>query len=108
MIKIKYKVLFILAIIFTFSLQSINVFSLANNGIGLTGEYYDNMDFTNQKLKMIDPIVGFDWRYGTPSAQISTDTFSARWTGQVEAKYSQTYTFYALSDGGVRLWVKTD
>ena len=28
-----------------------------------------------------------------------------RWTGQVEALYSQTYTFYASSDDGIRLWV---
>jgi hypothetical protein len=33
------------------------------------------------------------------------DSFSARWTGQVQARYSQTYRFYVRSDDGVRLWI---
>ena len=36
---------------------------------------------------------------------LTADTFSARWTGQIEAPYSGTYTFYTVSDDGVRLWV---
>jgi hypothetical protein len=28
-----------------------------------------------------------------------------RWSGQVQAQYSQTYTFYARVNDGVRLWV---
>jgi hypothetical protein len=28
-----------------------------------------------------------------------------RWTGQVQAQYSQTYTFHARANDGVRLWV---
>ena len=33
------------------------------------------------------------------------DTFSARWTGQVQPQFTGTYTFYTQSDDGVRLWV---
>jgi hypothetical protein len=33
------------------------------------------------------------------------DTFSARWTGQVEAEKTERYTFYTRTDDGVRLWV---
>ena len=33
------------------------------------------------------------------------DHFSARWTGQVQAQASETYTFSTVSAGGVRLWV---
>ena len=33
------------------------------------------------------------------------DTFSVRWTGQVQPQYSETYTFYTNSDDGIRLWV---
>jgi hypothetical protein len=36
---------------------------------------------------------------------MDADTFSVRWTGFVTPKYSQTYTFYTVSDDGVRLWV---
>ncbi|MGI4787327.1 MAG: PA14 domain-containing protein [Janthinobacterium lividum] len=31
--------------------------------------------------------------------------YSARWTGRVTPKYSETYTFTTTSDDGVRLWV---
>src|SRR5690606_41671999 len=33
------------------------------------------------------------------------DTFSVRWSGQVLAQYSETYSFYVTADDGVRLWV---
>jgi hypothetical protein len=36
---------------------------------------------------------------------LGVNTFSARWTGQVEAPASETVTFYTVSDDGVRLWV---
>jgi len=32
-------------------------------------------------------------------------TFSIRWTGKVQAKYSELTSFYTNSDDGVRLWV---
>ncbi|QKQ75896.1 PA14 domain-containing protein [Nostoc sp. TCL240-02] len=75
------------------------------NGNGLTAEYYDNIDFTNLKQTRIDATVNFDWGLGSPDPSIAPDTFSARWTGQVQAKYSETYNFYTSSDDGVRLWV---
>jgi len=75
------------------------------NGNGLKAEYFDNIDFTNLKLNRTDASVNFDWGYGSPDASIQPDTFSARWTGQVLAKYSETYTFSTTSDDGVRLWV---
>ena len=52
-----------------------------------------------------DPTVDFAWGSGSPAAAIGPDTFSARWTGQVEAPFSGTYTFYTVSDDGVRLSV---
>ncbi|MBC1281315.1 hypothetical protein GNF10_36710, partial [Nostoc sp. UCD121] len=79
--------------------------SLLSQGDGLKAEYYDNIDFTNLKKTRIDSTVNFDWGLSSPDSSIAPDTFSARWTGQVEAKYSETYNFYTSSDDGVRLWV---
>jgi len=76
-----------------------------SNGNGLQGEYFDNADFTNLKLTRTDSTVNFLWGSGSPSPVIAPDSFSVRWTGQVEAKYSETYNFYTRSDDGVRLWV---
>jgi glucose/arabinose dehydrogenase len=72
---------------------------------GLTGEYFDNIDLTNLKLKRTDASVNFNWGESSPISAISPDTFSVRWTGQVQPQYSQTYTFYTTTDDGVRLWV---
>jgi len=73
--------------------------------IGLKGDYYNNMDFTGFILTRVDSGVNFDWGTGSPDLSIGADTFSVRWTGQVVALFSETYTFYTLSDDGVRLWV---
>ena len=41
----------------------------------------------------------------TPNALVNDDTFSVRWTGKVEAEFSQDYTFYVQSDESAKLWV---
>ncbi|MDZ4742184.1 MAG: PA14 domain-containing protein, partial [Verrucomicrobiota bacterium] len=74
-------------------------------GAGLWAWYYDNTDLTGLMLQRLDPKVQFNWGNGSPHPSIGVDTFSARWRGQVEAKYSEEYTFYISSDDGVRLWV---
>jgi fibronectin type 3 domain-containing protein len=74
-------------------------------GDGLTGDYYDNMDFTNLALTRVDATVNFDWGSGSPDPSMGADQFSVRWTGQVQPLYSETYTFKTNSDDGVRLWV---
>lgn len=82
-------------------------FSVGISGIGtgLVGEYYDNIDFTNLKLTRTDRNIDFNFGSGSPDSSIGADTFSIRWTGQVEAKFSETYRFFTTSDDGVRLWV---
>ena len=34
-----------------------------------------------------------------------TANYSVRWTGQVQSRHSETYTFATITDDGVRLWV---
>ncbi|MEH2058492.1 MAG: PA14 domain-containing protein [Nostoc sp.] len=79
--------------------------NIAANGNGLKAEYYDNINFTNLKQTRIDPTVNFNWGTGSPTPSVGADTFSVRWTGQVEAEYSENYKFYTTSDDGIRLWV---
>ena len=74
-------------------------------GTGLYGEYYDNIDFTGAKLTRLDPTVNFNWGSGSPDPSMAPDQFSVRWTGSVQPRLSETYTFHTLSDDGVRLWV---
>jgi hypothetical protein len=74
------------------------------NGTGLLANYYTDQNLTNLALTRVDPTVNFNWT-GSPGAPIPAGQFSARWTGRVQAQYSQLYTFYTDSDDGVRLWV---
>jgi len=75
------------------------------SGIGLRGDYFDNADFTGTRVRRIDPVVDFDWGSGQPDASIGADSFSVRWTGQVQPRFGEAYTFYVVGDDGVRLWV---
>jgi parallel beta-helix repeat protein len=74
-------------------------------GNGLQGEYFNNIDFTAPILTRTDSSVNFNWGSGAPSSSIEADTFSARWTGQVQPLYSETYNFYTTADDGISLWV---
>ena len=49
--------------------------------------------------------VDFNWGTGRPTTNVSTDSFSARWTGTVQAPATGSYRFQTVSDDGVRLWV---
>lgn len=72
---------------------------------GLRASYFDNDNFTSLRLTRRDPSVNFNWAAGSPDPSIGPDTFSVRWTGELQPRYGQTYTFYTTSDDGVRLWV---
>jgi hypothetical protein len=72
---------------------------------GLRGEYFDNDDFTRAAMTRIDSRVSFTWGLSAPHPAMDPDYFSVRWTGRVEPSYGETYTFYVVSDDGVRLWV---
>jgi hypothetical protein len=76
-----------------------------SNGNGLTGEYFDDANFSVPVLTRIDPTVNFNWGTGRPERSIDSETFSIRWTGKVAPRYTETYTFYTTSDDGVRLWI---
>ncbi len=80
-------------------------FTARSTANGLSAVYYNNIDFTGTTVSRIDPTINFNWVDGSPSPSIGADTFSARWTGQVRADKSETYTFYTTTDDGVRLWV---
>jgi len=77
---------------------------IVGTGTGLRADYFNGMAFDTLVTTRTDPTVGFDWE-ASPATGVNPDQFSVRWTGQVQPLYSQTYTFYTLSDDGIRLWV---
>jgi glucose/arabinose dehydrogenase len=87
---------------------------------GLCGVYYDNasvtyaspLNFSGPSVLQVDPVINFPepgvktaWGNKSPVPGIAPDTFSVRWTGSIEAEFSEEYTFYFLADDGVKLWV---
>ena len=83
----------------------INPTSIYGNGDGLTGNYYNGMNFESQVATRIDPTINFDWSSGSPITGVNTDNFSVKWTGEIQPQYSETYTFYVTSDDGVKLTI---
>ena len=85
----------------------------AGTGIGLVGDFYDGTNFNtlissgktfaNLGITSINQNPA-DVIYGTNFAG-GPDTFSVRFTGQVQARCSENYTFRTVHDDGVRLWV---
>ncbi len=78
---------------------------VAPGGNGLLGEYYDDLNFTGTLLRRVDATVSFDWDVGSPDPSMGVNDFSVRWTGFVDPASTGTYTFYTITDDGVRLWV---
>ena len=74
-------------------------------GTGLAGNYFNGTNFETLKYSRTDANINFDWANGSPNAAVHADLFSARWTGQIQPKYSGEYTFYVTSDNGRRLWI---
>jgi hypothetical protein len=81
-------------------------FKTAKEDGGVRGDYYKGMNFETFVLTRTDPDINFNWGDpGGPDPAVGVDQFSCRWTGEIEAAYTETYTFYAAADDGVRLWV---
>ncbi len=72
---------------------------------GLKGTYFRSRDLTNPVFTRLDETINFDWGRGSPASNIPDHNFSARWVGYVQAPATGDYTFYTVTDDGVRLWV---
>ncbi len=87
------------------SLASVHLLFGQDDTHGLWAAYYNNRDFSGPAVTRIDPQINFDWGYDSPDPAIGADNFSVRWVGQIEALYTETYTFTTNADNGIRLWI---
>lgn len=81
--------------------------TITNGSPGLLGQYYDGVAFNTFMGAYVDAAVNFnpaDTVLGNNRAG-GGDTWSVRWTGQVLADFTETYTFFVDKDNGARLWV---
>ena len=77
------------------------------DGSGLRGEYYLGRNFEQYQFSKADANLDLFWggdRSPSPRLPVGAD-WSCRWTGKIAPRYSETYTFYAVADDGVRVWI---
>ena len=72
---------------------------------GITGEYFDSLDFGGASFTRIDPNIDFNWGTGPPAPSMGSETFTVRWTAWLRPRYTEDYTFHTITDDGVRLWI---
>ncbi|HEX3358172.1 MAG TPA: S8 family serine peptidase [Tepidisphaeraceae bacterium] len=85
--------------------NTLNLLIPAPPGVGLNVNWFDSSDLTGTSIAGAVGPINYTWGTGSPGPAINPGTFSARWTGEVQAQYSETYTFYTLADDGVRVWI---
>jgi fibronectin type 3 domain-containing protein len=84
-------------------------------GDGLLGQYYTfdgtiadfNADAAGTPLlTRVDPTIDFNWNLSSPDPGVVPQTyFEVVWTGELQAQYSENYTFSTDSDDGVEVFV---
>jgi hypothetical protein len=73
-------------------------------GTGLYGQYFDDPNLSVPVFGRIDRQISFDFGYGgSPDPRIAIDTFSIRWTGELQPKVSGRHTILCQVDDGVRV-----
>jgi hypothetical protein len=72
---------------------------------GLSAQYFRQLNLTDLAFSRTDPNVMFDWHGGSPSPLLNVDNFSVRWRGKLTPRFTESYTFYAASDDGERLFI---
>jgi chitodextrinase len=79
---------------------------LAPAPAGFTAQYFNNVTLSGAPVvNRLEASIDYTWGSAAPTAGVTTDNFSVRWTGRVTPTASGTYTFSAQTDDGVRLWV---
>ncbi|MGO9113898.1 MAG: fibronectin type III domain-containing protein [Thermoguttaceae bacterium] len=83
-------------------------------GDGLLGQYYAGTNSFDSSptpptspptLTRVDPEINFNWNTTGPATNVGQTNFEVQWTGEVQAQYSEDYTFYTTSDDGVELFI---
>ncbi|PKO16677.1 MAG: hypothetical protein CVU39_07585 [Chloroflexi bacterium HGW-Chloroflexi-10] len=85
------------------------LFVVENTNLGLLGKYYANNSLQGSTFVTVEnQVVDFNWGEDSPVAGIPADEFSVRWTGTIQADYTEIYTFHTHSDDGIRIWLDGD
>ncbi len=74
-------------------------------GVGLTAQYYNGDAFGSLVQTTNQSSLAINWGSGAPVAGLNPDSFTARFSGQVESVFTEPHAFVLSAEGGVRLWI---
>lgn len=75
-------------------------------GTGLKADYFVGTSFGGTGFSRVDPNVNFIWTPELlPPITELKNGYSIRWTGYIEARFSETYTFELNADDDGKLWI---
>jgi hypothetical protein len=81
-------------------------FTTIRPGGGIRAQYYRGGGLGgNPVINTKDANINFNWAGDSPDTLLDVESFSVRWTGEIEVEFSEPYTFHTNTDDGVRLWV---
>jgi hypothetical protein len=89
--------------------RTVPVSTKTGTGTGLMGHYYSGTGFEQPRVTRLDPQIDFDWKQWDrriPAINVDPDTFTVRWTGNIQPLVTGEHTFAVVSaDEAVRLWI---
>lgn len=74
-----------------------------NTQQGLQADYYKGSHFEELALSRTDANIDFSWGSDSPTEEVELGNFSVRWHGEIIPPTSDTYTFIATNDDGIRV-----
>ena len=81
----------------------------APDGYGLTGSYFDNMNWSGEPIvQQIDSVINFQFHFYAPHPLLTEDHFSIQWDGYIQAYTSGEYTFTLFADDGIELTINDE
>ena len=73
---------------------------------GLLAAYFRRTELDSiSAVTRLDPQLDFAWGGNAPVSEVPAESFSVRWSGQVAAQFTESYTFHVESGGGAKLWL---
>lgn len=88
-----------------FAVEALEARAMLTAGIGLQAQYFATGESVAPALVRLDSEIDFNWGAASADANLLTDDFSVRWSGQVEATRTESHTFTVTSNDTARLWV---
>src|SRR6185437_15885100 len=76
------------------------------NGAGLQAEYFSGTNLAISAFVRTDTNVDFNWGNTSPGGSLPGNNFSVCWTGKIQPRYTEGYTFHLTTSDGCRLWVE--